>query len=160
MATAEEKEAPPKKGKGGMLVVAVVGAIALGAGFAVPRLLVSDGPKKDHVEEKTRKPVFLPFGDLVVSLGEERHNRYLRLKTILVIDGNEEKAITEHFEKQKAYLKNWLIGYLSDLTLSEVSGEGSVNRLRREIKDQFNLMLWPDGKALLLEVLFDEFVVQ
>lgn len=160
MATTEQQaEAPPKTGKGGMIVMIVVGLLAVAAGFAVPRMMTpGEGTKK--VEKKERKPVVLPFGDIVVSLGEERHNRYLRLKILLVIDGNDEKTTKEHVEKQKAFLKSWLIGYLSDLSLSEVSRAAGVNRLRREIRDQFNLLLWPDGQELVLEVLFDEFVVQ
>jgi flagellar basal body-associated protein FliL len=161
MATEAEKQAPPAK-KGGLIILVVVGVLAAGAGFAVPRLLVSDGgaAKPDTDGKKSVKPALLPFGEVVVSLGEERLTRYLRAKIILVVEGSEEKEIKEHLEKQKAYLKSWLIGYLSDLTLNEVSRAAGVNRLRREIRDQFNALLWPEGQELVLEVLFDEFVVQ
>src|SRR4051812_29612200 len=116
MATAEQKEAPAqKKGKGGLVVLVLVGLVAVGAGFLVPRLLHPDSGAKKHVEEKPAKPVVLPFGDMVVSLGEERHNRYLRVKILLVVDAPKEKDLKEEVEKQKAFMKNWLIGYLSDL---------------------------------------------
>ena len=35
-----------------------------------------------------------------------------------------------------------------------------MNRIRREIRDQFNAMLYPNGEEKIIEILFDEFVVQ
>jgi flagellar basal body-associated protein FliL len=49
---------------------------------------------------------------------------------------------------------------LSDQSLQEVSGKAGVNRVRREIREQFNAMLWPDGSEYIQDILFDEFVVQ
>ena len=53
-----------------------------------------------------------------------------------------------------------LIGYLSDQSMQEVSRAVGVNRIRREIRDQFNAMLFPDGAEKIHDILFDEFVVQ
>ncbi len=49
---------------------------------------------------------------------------------------------------------------MSDKGLQEVSGAGGVNRLRREIQDQFNALLYQDGSDKIRDVLFEEFVVQ
>ena len=160
MATETDKTTPPPKKRGGWLILIVVGLLAAGSGFAVPRFLAQGDAKKPAPERDAKKPAVILFGDVVVNLGEERLTRYLRAKIILVVEGSQEKIITEHLTKQKAYLKSWLIGYLSDLSLQDVSRTMGVNRLRREIRDQFNAMLWPDGQELVLEVLFDEFVVQ
>lgn len=160
MAETSEKPAPAPKKKGGWIVLVLVALLAGGSGFAVPHFLAHDThSQKPVVEHEAKQPAVMPFGDVVVNLGEDRLNRYLRIKILLVIDGSQEKVITEHFNKQKAYLKSWLIGFLSDLSLQEVSRAAGVNRLRREIRDQFNAMLWPDGRELIYEVLFDEFVV-
>ena len=162
MATDTDKTAPAKGG-GRWLVTIVVAVVAMAAGFALPRLLsppTPEAPKKTPLDKGAAKPAIVPFGEIVVNLGEERLTRYLRAKILLVVDGKEEKNITEHLNKNKAYLKSWLISYLSDLSLQEVSRAVGVNRLRREIRDQFNAMLYPDGQELVLEVLFDEFVVQ
>ncbi|MFO0966564.1 MAG: flagellar basal body-associated FliL family protein [Gemmataceae bacterium] len=164
MATETEPQAaPPKKKGGGLALIIVVALIAVGAGFMVPRFLAAPKAGKhghgSHGDDGA-KPAIVPFGDAVVSLGEHQLTRYLRVKIILVVDGNEEKEVKDHLEKNKAYLKSWLLSYLSDLTLTEVARAAGVNRLRREIRDQFNTMLWPDGRELILEVLFDEFVVQ
>src|SRR5437762_243166 len=160
MATEADKTAPPPAKKGGWLILGAVALLAAGSGFAVPRFLAHDSPKKTAGEKDSKKPAVISFGEVVVNLGEDRLTRYLRVKILLVVDGAQEQVITDHLTKQKAYLKSWLIGYLSDLSLQEVSRAVGVNRLRREIRDQFNALLWPDGQELVLEVLFDEFVVQ
>lgn len=160
MSTATDKTAAPPK-KGGWLLLVVVALVASAAGFALPYLIAPPASvAQPTVEKETSKPAIVPFGDIVVNLGEERLTRYLRAKIILVVPGDQEKAVTEHLNKQKAFLKSWLISYLSDLTLQEVSRAVGVNRLRREIRDQFNAMLWPDGQELVQDILFDEFVVQ
>ena len=68
--------------------------------------------------------------------------------------------MTEILTKQKAFLKTWLIGYLSDQTSQEVRLKSNVNRIRREIRDQFNAMLYPNGEEKVVDILFDMFVVQ
>src|SRR5439155_14934783 len=123
MATGTDKPAAttPTKGGPGLIVMMVVAIVAVGAGFAVPRLFMASGPGKP-VEKEAKKPAIVPFGDaLVVNLGEERLTRYLRVKLLLVVDGNQEKAIADHIQKQKAYLKSWLISFLSDQSVQEVS---------------------------------------
>jgi flagellar protein FliL len=163
MAQAEQAE-PPKGSKWmGRLVLGVVGLAAAGAGVAVPQLLPSKPPTPESAsahDAENRKPAFVPFGDVVVNLAEERLTRYLRVKLILVTDASQEKAAGELLTKNKAILKNWLISYLSDKSLQEVSGAAGVNRLRREIQDQFNALLYPDGSERIRDVLFEEFVVQ
>ena len=102
----------------------------------------------------------MPFGEVVVNVNEERQTRYLRVKLILVSDAAQEKPVTELIQKKKAILRNWLISYLSDKSLKEVSGATGVNRLRREIQDQFNNQMFPDGSEKIRDVLFEEFVIQ
>src|SRR5207244_3346196 len=108
MANEAEKTAPPaKKGKGWLILIAVA-ALAGGSGFAVPRFLAHDtGEKKPAADKEHKKPAVISFGDVIVNLGEERLTRYLRVKIILVVDGNREEAVKEHLDKQKAYLKSW-----------------------------------------------------
>jgi flagellar protein FliL len=78
----------------------------------------------------------------------------------VAVEESEAKEITEHMEKQKAFLKNRLISYLSDQSMHEVTRQIGVNRIRREIRDEFNAILYPEGEEKILDVLFDEFVVQ
>jgi flagellar protein FliL len=146
-----------------LLIFGVIAVLAGGGGFVVPFLMVQGGFNllgQSGGDPKTGKPAFVPVGDVIVNLQEERLTRYLRVKLILVVDSSQEKEIGELFLKNKAILKNWLISHLSDKSLAEVSGATGVNRLRREIQDQFNAFLFPDGSEKIRDVLFEEFVVQ
>jgi flagellar protein FliL len=160
MADAAEKKAPAKGGMRGWLVLGLVAVLAAGAGSALPWFLLQRHPEKVTTEKDAKKTALISFGDVVVNLGEERLTRYLRLKIILVVDYLQEKPVSELLQERKAFLKNWLISYLSDQSIPEVSRAAGVNRIRREVRDQFNAMLFPDGSEKINDVLFDEFVVQ
>jgi flagellar FliL protein len=97
---------------------------------------------------------------VVVNLNEERMSRYLRVKLVLAVDAEQEKAANEHLAKHKAQLKNWLIGHLSGKSIKDVAGSVGVKRMQREILEHFEDVLYPDGDGPLREVLFEEFVVQ
>jgi flagellar FliL protein len=162
--------APKKGGLKKLVIFGVVGLLVTGAGAAVPLLLPAKeangsggkghGSEGDGHRSGQEKPAFVPFGDVVVNLAEERLTRYLRVKLVLVVDHLEEKEMTEELAKSKAILKNWLIGYLSDKSLKEVNGAANVNRLRREIQEQFNSLLGAGRVDRVHDVLFEEFVVQ
>jgi flagellar basal body-associated protein FliL len=110
-------------------------------------------------EAAANQPAFLPFGNIVVNLAEENLTRYLRVTLILQVDPAHEEAVKRALDRNKTILKNWLIGYLSDKELDEVRGAVGVNKARREIQDQFNRLLFPDGNDLIQDILFEEFTV-
>jgi flagellar protein FliL len=163
-----EAVAPKKRGFAKFIVIGVVGLMVTAAGAAVPLFLPAKeaGAAGGHSGETEAyrsahgKPAFVPFGDVVVNLAEERLTRYLRVKLVLVVGQAEEKEMTEEVAKNKAILKNWLIGYLSDKSLKDVNGAASVNRLRREIQEQFNSLMGAGRVDKIQDVLFEEFVVQ
>lgn len=154
----------PPGGKQWILLGAMA-LVAIAAGSALPFFLPDVSPKKAVHEEKTSskepRPSLIPFGDpVVVNLNSDRVLRFLRVKIILVADEANEKAVHDLVEKHKPFLKTSLITYLSDQSLKDVTGAAGLNRLRREIRDQFNTMLFPDGSEKLNDVLFEEFYVQ
>ena len=161
---AEEVAAPPKKsGKKGLIVGLLLAVVAVGSGASLPWIM--GGHPHSPADKKKPKPpeskqAAIPFGDVVVNLGEDRLNRFLRVKIMCAIDEADTKEITELLTTQKAFLKSWLIGYLSDQSPQEVTRKVGVNRIRREIRDQFNAMLCPAGEEKIIDILFDEFVVQ
>lgn len=165
MTKVADNAAPPEKKKKKLLpliVLLVVGAAAIGAGAALPILFLSKG-HSTHSETKGSKefkPALISFGEVMVNLSEGRQNRFLRVKLILVVDESQEKPLTELVTKKKAFMKDWLISHLRDLSLEDASGKVSQNRLRREIRDQFNTLLFPDGSEKIQDVLFEEFVIQ
>src|SRR5271165_1441040 len=107
---AKERSQPAKKSKS-WIVLLIVGALATAGGAVVPQLLLGVGSAKEHAKAdgkrmKMTKPAFVSFGDVVVNLNDGRLNRYLRVKSILVVDHTEEKTISEQLSQQKAILKN------------------------------------------------------
>jgi flagellar basal body-associated protein FliL len=164
---ANENSAPPAKGGGKtmLLVLGACGLLALAAGGLVPFFLLREPAKAAPAHEekghtKSARRAYVPFGDVVVNLNEDRLTRYLKVKLLLVVAAHDEKEMTETIQKSKPALKNWLIGHLSDKSLQEVSGASGVNKLRREIWHEFNKELYPDGSEKVLDVFFEEFVVQ
>ena len=158
-----ETAAPPKSGKKMLIVWALFALVAIGAGAALPWALppikeMFAAPKK--VEAPKSQHTALPFDDVIVNLGEEKVNRYLRVKLMVAVEEADAREITELLTKQKAFLKSWLICYLSDQSAQEITRRSGVNRVRREICDQFNVMLFPHGEGKIVDILFDMFVVQ
>ncbi|MCS7016655.1 MAG: flagellar basal body-associated FliL family protein [Gemmatales bacterium] len=168
--TTQEQAAANSSGRWGWLVLGGVALASIAGGFALPWLLSGTTSSHGHSHEaphqtpknhaKDEKTAFVPFGDVVVNLHEERLTRYLRLKIVLEVEETEEKHLQELLNKRKAPLKSWLISYLADRTLDEVRGTLGMNRIRREIRDHFNEMLYPDGREVIRQVHFEEFTVQ
>jgi flagellar FliL protein len=167
---ANEKAEKPTKGSGTRMIWPLFLAcalVALAAGAALPYFFLhapaqdhngtQDGP---HARNSLTKHAYVPFGELIVNLNEERLTRYLKVKLLLVSDAREEKALGDLVQKKKPLLRNWLIAHLSDKSLQEISGAAGMNKLRREIWHQFNAELYPDGSEKILDIFFEEFVVQ
>ncbi|QDU40231.1 flagellar basal body-associated protein FliL [Maioricimonas rarisocia] len=153
----------------GLIGWIAVGLVAAAAGFAVPFFLpTAEATKSDETEPKAdyyellppEKAMFLEFGEVTVNLDEGRMNRYLRLKISLQINKDEEEAIKKALEKRQLILRNWLLSHLSDKDLDSIRGAAGQNMLRREIRDQFNTVMFPDGFDRIHDVLFEEFNVQ
>jgi flagellar protein FliL len=160
---ADEVAAPPKGRSKGVFVWVLLALIAIGGGASLPWVLARrphDLGSQKKAETPKNKQEAIPFGDVVVNLGENNLNRFLRVKIMIAVEEGDVKEVTELLTKQKAFLKSWLIGYLSDQSTQEVSRKVGVNRLRREIREQFNAMLYSNGEEPIVDILFDEFVVQ
>ena len=164
MAKSPDQPAAPAGKRKFLLLILGVAALAVAGGAIVPMFL-HGGEKAKHDKEvakdaKENKPALVAFDPVVVNLAESQLRRYLRVKLLLVVDQSQEKATNDLLNGKKAFLKSWLLSHLADLSLEDVSGKVGQNRLRREIRDQFNAMLFPDGSEKISDVLFEEFVVQ
>jgi flagellar basal body-associated protein FliL len=154
-----------------MIVLTVIGVIAVGAGLATPYLVrktlgskaIVAEDKRDNVRLSTsegNEMAFIPFGEVVVNLNDGRMNRYLRLNLTVQVEKRDLEETKKQLDKNKVILKDWLLRYLSDKQMDEIRGTACQNRLRREILDQFNTVLYPDGYERLHDALFEEFNVQ
>ncbi len=121
---------------------------------------------KSFTMPKQEDTIFLPFGEpgkdqsVVVNLDEGRMSRYLRIAITLQIPKSQEEKLKKLIEAKKIVLRNWLLSKISDLDLDDIRGAAGQNRLRREIREQFNAVLCPDGYDQIYDVLFEEFNVQ
>ncbi|MFV0445136.1 MAG: flagellar basal body-associated protein FliL [Planctomycetaceae bacterium] len=164
---AENGERPVRSGTG-LVVWLGVGLVSAAVGATVPLLLAKNrGTTQEAASEipnsefsSADKVMFVPFGDVTVNLNEGRMNRYLRIKLSVQIDRSQEQLVTAALEKQGLIIRNWLISYLSDKELDAIRGAAGQNMLRREIRDQFNAVLFTDGYDRVHDVLFEEFNVQ
>lgn len=179
MAEDESKEEagaePEAKSSGGSVIPwLLVGLLAAVAGGMVPSLMpTTEGTEEAVVEEppfelpEPEDTVFVPFADpeakdqqIVVNLNEGNLTRYLRIVVQLQVASEFETEFMEQLKEQRVLLRSWLISRISDKSLEEVRGAAGQNRLRREIQDQFNSILFPDGYDRIYDVLFVEFAVQ
>ncbi|MCA9263100.1 MAG: flagellar basal body-associated FliL family protein [Planctomycetales bacterium] len=164
MADEEPKaEAAAKPGLMKQLIWCAVGFAVGAGGFAIPLFcpqLFGQGSEVVEEEETPAKPAFLEFGQVVVNINEDRFNRYLKINLTLQVDETELETVTADVETKRSILVNWLLSHLSDKSMEEIRGAAGQNRLRREIQDQFNSVLFPDGVDRIQDVLFEEFNVQ
>ncbi len=119
-------------------------------------------PAAEPVAASPAEPatVFINFEPIIVNANEPRLQRYIRAAITLVIRRENELQVNDLLAKRKDEVKNWMITYLSGCSLEEVRGPRNLNRVRREIHDSLNEMLWPNQKPLIDNVLLKEFQVQ
>ena len=172
--TDEEGGEEVKKKGGSPLPFLLVGVIGVALGVAVPMLFPAavapatepdtmPVPKTDlDPEFDESKAKYLPFngGDpVVVNLNDERMSRFLSVGFSIKV--SEDSTLTEDdLTKKGPPLMSWLISNLSANTLEDVRGQAGQNRIRREIRDQFNSILFPDGGDRIFDILFNNFAVQ
>lgn len=156
-----DKAAKPKKGILGGLIWMSLGVLLAGTGFSLPYLAPGMfGAEAKEEAPPPYKPAFIPFGETTVNLGTERFNRFLRVKITLQVDSTELEMITTLVTERNAILKNWLLSYLYDMGTEQIRGKEGQNRLRREIQDYLNTVLFDDGVDRIHDVLFEEFMLQ
>lgn len=171
MAEEENTEQPEEKKSGGGMMSLVLNILvagsAIAAGFATPYLIAST-PEKDPEEEVAKKEIpldddqldYLEFGEVTSNLDEPNMTRYLRVKISVQINKEDKEEITKLMETKKMVLQDWLNAFLSSQNMDSVRGRAGQNRLRREIKDYFNSVLFLDGLERIHGILFLDFSVQ
>jgi len=190
MAKKEESDNPFLKkqtGKSGDLIsmlknvgiyLAILGFAAGGGFFASLTFRASAAPKGAAADNRRPETLIIPEDkpkeaiepdDLVdvkmepvtTNLGDEGSRRFVKVAITLSVNKGREDEVAELITKKKAaVIKNWLIAYFSELKLSEVKGPKHRNKMRREIEDAFNQMLWPDEPPVIRQVWFEEFMIQ
>jgi len=163
-AAAAAVEPAHKAGKSKWVVAGVVGVLAL-AGGAVTPMFAHFGSEAAPVEQEASgmhdpKHALISFDSVVVNVNDGRYTRYLRVKIALVVDARDEKGVKEALEKEKPFLQTWVLGYLQDRTMEQLHGSAGMNRVRREIRDEFNHRIFGDGPEKIKDILLPEYNFQ
>ncbi len=138
---------------------------SIGGGLATPMFVFKSPVKKAETTEVSESldehpPSLIPFEEVIVNLNESRLNRYLRMKITLMTDPIDEKRTKEELDKKEQVLKSWLLSYLADKALDDIRGASGQNRMRREIQNHFNAVLFKDGVQRIRNILYEEFNIQ
>jgi flagellar basal body-associated protein FliL len=159
-----EEAAAPKSKKKTWVIGGVVALLALVGGAATPMFAhfgaqASSGEPEAGPKHSSQQAI-IPFDSPVVNVSNGRYEHYLRVKIALVVDAKDEKAIKEALEKEKQFLQTWVLGYLQDRTMEQLHGSAGMNRVRRELRDEFNRRLFPDGPDKIRDILLPEYNFQ
>lgn len=150
----------------GVMLVVTIG-VGVGGGMFAAKLANGGGSsatkeaptsKPAHEHEEEMASVKLPA--IIANLNEPKMQRYIHVVIILAITKENQSAVSELAAKRKEEIKNWLVTYLSNLSMEEVRGATNLNRIQRELLDLLNEQLFPNQKPRISRVLFEEFQVQ
>ena len=152
---APAKPAEPKPAAGGHGAPAPAsggghggGAPAKPAGPVLPIIETADG-------------WFFELEAVLANLDEPGVTRFLRAS--ITIQFTKEYDVTVGgplVNEKKMILRDWLTTYFAGLSIEDVRGTMSLARIKNQIRDQFNEMLFPDSKPLVHAIILKEFAVQ
>lgn len=178
-AEAAENSKEPQGQNGNLRALAIKALIVLvltGAlGFGLGKFL--NGPSKAQATQDTAQPQenqeapapdssakkqykYSTFEKITGNLDEPRMARYIMVTIKLAMNSTDHPKAQILIDQEKPVLINWLRTYLAGCTLDDVRGRKNLNRIRREICDRFNELLWPGQRPIIREVLFSEFAIQ
>ena len=161
----------------------IMGAIVIAGaagGFALSQLVASTGPDEaetaqaDQQNENTKS-----FNDIlsansenasvwtyeldpvIANLDEPGVTRYVKTTITLELSPEMDQANGEPFlGEKKVLLIDWLTTYRAGLSLEQVRGTSSLSRIKKEIRDHFNELLFPESKPFIRRILIKEFAIQ
>ncbi len=163
-----------------IILVAIIFAGATG-GFALAQLIAGSTPEPvaeekpqdgkpaevqtfdDLVakENKDAKPWVYELEPVVANLDEPGVTRYGRVALTIELSAemDPEKG-TIFLDEKKLLLRDWLTTYIAGLSLERVRGTRNLSRIKKEIRDHFNELLFAESKPFVQTILFKEFAIQ
>lgn len=151
----------------GALAAGVAGGYFLGGLFRGPSQAAAEPIQPAPEPAEPAPPAggatdfeYVDFEPVTVNLNEPRLARYVRATITVGIRPADKETASGIIGKRKKEMVNWMTVYLAGLTLEDVRGPKNLNRIRREMQDAFNDLLWPGRRGLIDHVLFKEFAVQ
>lgn len=176
---AKAKEPAEKKGGGliyWLLLLAVIVAGSTG-GFALSQLIGGQDPqtaitpesenKKDAAEALLAAQAgqaswsYDKMEPVLANLDEPGVTRYVRVTVTLEMSPDMDKAKGEEFLlNRQMVLRDWMTTYFAGLSLEDCRGTRNLARIKKEVVENFNQILFPGSRSFVENVLFKEFAVQ
>jgi flagellar FliL protein len=158
-------EQPAKKGKGGLVIVAILAVIVLAGGAALYFLVLHKAPAatEESLNPELSTPPkaqaepgpIVPYSSFLVNLADTGGKRYLKFS--LSIELSKHKNFLQEVEHKDAKIKDIIISIISSKTFEEVNTPQGKIALKQEILRRLNTIM-SGGKVE--DVFFTEFVVQ
>lgn len=118
----------------------------------------SEGPE---IPEPGKSWMYDKLDAVVANLNEPGVTRYVRVTVILEISGQADYVETlDLLNEKKIEMQDWMTTYLAGLSLEDVRGTRNLTRIKKEVLDEFNRILFNEGKPFIERALFKEFAVQ
>ena len=121
-----------------------------------------DGSSSEPSSVASEEFVYIEFEPIIANLDDEQMLRYIRAKIILAVSKEDEAEATKMLDgrNKKIEVRGWVTSYLAGQTIESIKGQENHNRIRREIRENINQLLWPRRKPVIDHITFDEFTVQ
>ena len=104
---------------------------------------------------------FFELEAVLANLDEPGVTRFLRASITIQFTKEYDAAVGGPLvNEKKMILRDWLTTYFAGLSIEDVRGTMSLARIKNQIRDQFNEMLFPDSKPLVHAIILKEFAVQ
>ena len=98
--------------------------------------------------------------EVMVNLKGTSKKRILRLHINLMYETTHKELAEVRFLEKTPELKDTLTTLLTEKTLVELESREDLNRLRVELKDELNKVVFPDGLGEVKKVYYQDFIVQ
>ena len=174
----KDKEASSGKSKAivGWIITFTIAIICAAGGYGLSGLFAKAAPSKVEeapegevaeaeaylsLDPDAAKPWPFELKPIVANLNEPGSTRMIQVAVVMEISGDMDEELGKEFlEEKKLYLRDWLGTYLAGLNLEQVKGASSQNRMKVEIKEDFNEILFPDSKPLINRVMLKDYTIQ
>ena len=188
MADEEKKEEPKEESKDkestsgkkgglvGWIITFVVAIVCAGGGYGLSGLFAKAAPPKVDKEVEAKKaeaeaylsdspkgakPWTFPLEAITSNLNERGATRMIQVTVVLELSADMDGEKGKKFLEEKViHLRDWLGTYLAGLKLEQVSGSMNQTRMKSDIRENFNEILFPDTKPLIQRVMLKDFIIQ
>lgn len=189
MAKEEEKpkeetkpQEPAAKKGSGLIYMALFAAVLIAGGtggFALSQLVGGQDPEEitmSPAEAESKKDAenallaaqkgqsswsYDKLEPVLANLDEPGVTRYVRVTVTLEMSPDMDALKGEEFlTSRQMVLRDWMTTYFAGLSLEDCRGTRNLARIKKEVVENFNKILFPGSRPFVQNVLFKEFAVQ